>query len=148
MHFTPAVLSTLSALPYLTNACAGHLAARQAGAGASPLTLGDDPPAAQATLGYTINHFSLIANDLDAMIAFYRDVLGLRQIFSVSIQFSIVAPELISYLVHRQPDLHSRLPRLLPRRQERHRIPNRRRTLRREEQQRGPPRARAPELHG
>ncbi|KAK5713117.1 hypothetical protein LTR15_011479 [Elasticomyces elasticus] len=83
MHiFIPTVLTLLS-FPYLIAACPGHLAARQAASSAtSPFLLGDDPPAAPATLGYTINHFALNVNDLNSMVTFYRDVLGLRHIFT------------------------------------------------------------------
>ncbi|KAK5167632.1 uncharacterized protein LTR77_007331 [Saxophila tyrrhenica] len=79
-----AILFTLSSSLTFASACPGHLAARQAAANAtsSPFTLGEDPPAPPANLGYTLNHFSLIANNLTAMTAFYRDVLGLREIFS------------------------------------------------------------------
>ncbi|KAF2095753.1 hypothetical protein NA57DRAFT_59732 [Rhizodiscina lignyota] len=46
------------------------------------LTIGDDGPADPETLGYTLNHFGLIANNITAMMDFYGDVLGMRHIFT------------------------------------------------------------------
>jgi lactoylglutathione lyase len=44
--------------------------------------VGNDLPADPATLGYTMNHFALLVNDLDAMMNFYGEVLGMRHIFT------------------------------------------------------------------
>lgn len=48
----------------------------------SALIIGDDPPADPATLGYNINHFALVVNDIDAMMDFYGRILGMRHIFT------------------------------------------------------------------
>lgn len=80
-----ALLFAFSAIPFLSGACPGHIAAREAAANASsPFVLGSDGPSPPATLGYTINHFGLLTNDLDAMTSFYVDIIGLRHIFTVS----------------------------------------------------------------
>ena len=50
--------------------------------GSSPFTIGSDGPADPATIGYAMNHFSLIVNDLDATMHFYGKVLGMRHIFT------------------------------------------------------------------
>ena len=44
--------------------------------------LGTDGPADPATLGYTVNHFALIVNDIEASMHFYGKVLGMRHIFT------------------------------------------------------------------
>ena len=44
--------------------------------------LGDDGPADPATLGYTLNHFSLLVNDMEASMHFYGKILGMRHIFT------------------------------------------------------------------
>lgn len=82
------ILFAFCALPYLSLACSGCIAAREAAA--NPFALGTDPPAPPATLGYTLNHFSLTANDLDGMVTFYRDVLGMRLIFTVSLSHCVL----------------------------------------------------------
>lgn len=43
---------------------------------------GPDEYPAPATLGFNINHFSLLVGDLDASIAFYTDLLGMRRLFT------------------------------------------------------------------
>jgi lactoylglutathione lyase len=48
----------------------------------SPFVTGSDGPADTETLGYTINHFSLISSDLDKTRCFYGDVLGMRHIYT------------------------------------------------------------------
>lgn len=50
--------------------------------GPSPLTIGTDGPAPPATIGYTINHFALLVNNLTATRRFYGDILGMRHIFT------------------------------------------------------------------
>lgn len=61
-----------------------------------PIDFGSDAPADAATLGYSINHFSLNVHNLTASIAFYQTVLGLRHIFTVR-----ATPHLsIAYLGH------------------------------------------------
>lgn len=44
--------------------------------------LGDDGVADPATLGYTMNHFSLLVNDMEASMHFYGKILGMRHIFT------------------------------------------------------------------
>lgn len=44
--------------------------------------IGNDGPADPATSGYTLNHFSLLVNDISATKHFYGDVLGMREIFT------------------------------------------------------------------
>ena len=85
----PAILPLLLALvvPSPTLACAGHaLAARAADNSTAngKFTVGTDGPAPAATLGYTLNHFGLVVNDLDAMMHFYGQVLGMRHLFTYS----------------------------------------------------------------
>jgi lactoylglutathione lyase len=46
------------------------------------LTIGTDGPAPPATIGYTINHFALLVNNLTATRHFYGDILGMRHIFT------------------------------------------------------------------
>lgn len=48
----------------------------------SSFETGSDGPADPATLGYTINHFSLISSDLEKTRCFYGDVLGMRHIYT------------------------------------------------------------------
>ena len=45
-------------------------------------TIGTDSSADAATLGYTMNHFALLVNDIDASMHFYGKVLGMRHIFT------------------------------------------------------------------
>jgi lactoylglutathione lyase len=77
-------------LPSPTIACAGHALAARASNGSSAngqFTVGNDGPAPVATLGYTLNHFGLLVNDLDAMMSFYGEVLGMRHVFTYSTTF-------------------------------------------------------------
>lgn len=46
------------------------------------LAIGNDGQADPATLGYTVNHFSLLVKDMVATKHFYGDVLGMREIFT------------------------------------------------------------------
>jgi lactoylglutathione lyase len=48
----------------------------------NPFVTGSDGPADPETLGYTINHFSLISSDLEKTRCFYGDVLGMRHIYT------------------------------------------------------------------
>jgi lactoylglutathione lyase len=48
----------------------------------SPLTLGTDGPADPSTNGYTLNHFSLIINNITSTLHFYGKILGMRHIFT------------------------------------------------------------------
>ena len=43
---------------------------------------GPDEYPPPATLGFNINHFSLLVGDLEASIAFYTDLLGMRRLFT------------------------------------------------------------------
>jgi lactoylglutathione lyase len=45
------------------------------------VSIGTDPPADKATLGFKMAHIALFVNDLVATKHFYGDVLGMRQIF-------------------------------------------------------------------
>ena len=51
-------------------------------ASAEPFELGNDPPADPATLGYTLNHFGLLVNNITASMHFYGEILGMRHIFT------------------------------------------------------------------
>lgn len=44
--------------------------------------VGTDGPADPATTGYTMNHFAMIVNDINATRHFYGDILGMRHIFT------------------------------------------------------------------
>ncbi|KAK4496519.1 hypothetical protein PRZ48_012499 [Zasmidium cellare] len=44
--------------------------------------LGQDGPADAVTLGYSLNHFSLLVNDIDASMHFYGRILGMRHVFT------------------------------------------------------------------
>ena len=77
---TSSLLSTIQA-------CPGHIAARDVtstgnNSSEDAFKLGDDGPAPPATLGYTLNHFGLLVDDMDAMKHFYGEVLGMRTIFT------------------------------------------------------------------
>jgi lactoylglutathione lyase len=60
--------------------------------------LGTDGPAEAATLGYTVNHFSLIVNDLAKTRHFYGKILGMRHIFT----YDASANYSIMYMGHAQ----------------------------------------------
>ncbi|EXJ84281.1 hypothetical protein A1O3_04948 [Capronia epimyces CBS 606.96] len=49
------------------------------------LTVGDDGPADAETLGFNINHLSLIVRNLTASQDFYSKVLGMRHIFTAEL---------------------------------------------------------------
>lgn len=58
------------------NACSNH-------DHSSPsFQVGNDGPADPATLGYTLNHFALLTNNISAVKHFYGDILGMRTVFS------------------------------------------------------------------
>ncbi|KAL2871482.1 VOC family protein [Aspergillus lucknowensis] len=60
--------------------------------------IGNDGPAPPETLGYFINHVGLLTTNLAALKHFYVDILGLRQIFDVTL-----TPEFtITYLGYAQ----------------------------------------------
>lgn len=68
-------------------ACLSHNTAKGTAAAANDTSggafkLGDDGPADLETLGYTLNHFGLAVNDMDAMKYFYGEVLGMRTLFT------------------------------------------------------------------
>ena len=60
----------------LVQACAPPNASSDA------FTLGDEGPADVATLGYTMNHFALLVNDMEVTMHFYGKILGMRHIFT------------------------------------------------------------------
>lgn len=66
----------------VTHAC--NLKARQESSGNSSdfFTVGSDPPADPETLGFSLNHLSLIVSNLTASKTFYGDVLGMRHLFT------------------------------------------------------------------
>lgn len=66
-------------------ACINHMPSNMSNSTDSPLTIGNDGPADQATLGYNINHVAINTNDLDASMHFYGTVLGMRHIFTFRI---------------------------------------------------------------
>jgi lactoylglutathione lyase len=81
LNFPTTALLALSSYLLPISACPGHIAARQAGA-LEGFALGEDGPAPPATLGFTINHFGLNVNDLDKMMDFYGNIIGMRHIFT------------------------------------------------------------------
>lgn len=82
-------------LPSLTLACPPSLTKRQS---SDAFVLGSDGPADQATLGYTMNHFSFVVNDMEAMMHFYGKILGMRHIFTyhATPKFDIVYSKYLS----------------------------------------------------
>jgi lactoylglutathione lyase len=69
-----------------TNAC--NLEARQDDAAATEngfFTIGTDGPAQPETLGFFLNHLSLIVSNLTASKEFYGNVLGMRHIFTAQL---------------------------------------------------------------
>jgi lactoylglutathione lyase len=48
----------------------------------NPMTLGPDTPTDQATIGYNINAITLNTNNLTRSIEWYRDVFGMRHMFT------------------------------------------------------------------
>lgn len=69
-----------------TNAC--NLEARQDDAAAADnsfFTVGTDGPARPETLGFFLNHLSLIVSNLTASKEFYGNVLGMRHMFTVQL---------------------------------------------------------------
>jgi lactoylglutathione lyase len=68
-----------------TNAC--MLEARQADAAAEDgfFTVGTDGPAQPETLGFFLNHLSLIVSNLTASKDFYGNVLGMRHMFTIQL---------------------------------------------------------------
>lgn len=63
------------------------LAPRQDGSAPAPdfMTLGADGPADAETVGYSINHLSLIVSNLTASKEFYGKVLGMRHLFTAQL---------------------------------------------------------------
>jgi lactoylglutathione lyase len=49
------------------------------------MTIGDDGPADQETIGYNLNHLSLIVHNLTASMEFYGNVLGMRHLFTAQL---------------------------------------------------------------
>ena len=62
------------------------------------LTIGQDGPADQETLGYYLNHLSLIVSNLTASVEFYGNVLGMRHIFTAQLSPSYS----VTYMGHAQ----------------------------------------------
>ncbi|KAI1611087.1 Glyoxalase/Bleomycin resistance protein/Dihydroxybiphenyl dioxygenase [Exophiala viscosa] len=62
------------------------------------LTIGDDGPADPETLGFAINHLSLIVRNLTASQHFYSKVLGMRHIFTAQLSPSYS----VTYMGHAQ----------------------------------------------
>ena len=60
--------------------------------------LGNDGPADPATIGYTINHFGLLVNNITASMHFYGEVLGMRHVFT----YHASSAYAIAYLGHSQ----------------------------------------------
>lgn len=77
-HFLIAAISTLLSRAAMPVQACDH--SRRDGGGA--FQIGNDGPADPATLGYTLNHFSLLVNDMVATKQFYGEVLGMREIFT------------------------------------------------------------------
>ena len=67
--FLPA---TLACSPPMSGPCQGP----------KELTIGSDGPPPPETVGFKINHFALLVNDLAATRHFYGDILGMRHIFT------------------------------------------------------------------
>lgn len=81
-----ALLTSLSLISS-AQACTGHKFSRDASMStndpsSSAFNLGNDDPAPLATHGFTLNHFGLLVNGMEAMKYFYGEVLGMRLIFS------------------------------------------------------------------
>lgn len=49
------------------------------------MTIGDDGPAPPATLGFSLNHLSLVVRNLTASMEFYGNVLGMRHLFTAQL---------------------------------------------------------------
>lgn len=45
-----------------------------------PQTIGTDPKQPSETIGYSLNHFALVVEDIDAIMRFYGEILGFRHI--------------------------------------------------------------------
>jgi lactoylglutathione lyase len=75
---------TLALAAQLTHACV--LTPRQDSNSSSDssdfFTVGSDGPALPETLGFALNHFSLIVSDLEASMHFYGTILGMRHMFT------------------------------------------------------------------
>ena len=77
--------SITASLLAATTAYACALDVRQDNIPANFLTIGSDPPADPATLGFQINHLSLNVRNLTASMAYYGSVLGMRHIFTAQL---------------------------------------------------------------
>lgn len=53
-----------------------------ANASADALTIGSNKPSDPATIGYNLNHFGLVVNDVNTSLHFYTEVLGMRHLFT------------------------------------------------------------------
>ena len=75
---------------FFAHACGPSVDARCQGP--KELTVGTDGPAPLETRGYSINHFALISNDLNATRKFYGNILGMRHVFTydASDRFSLM----------------------------------------------------------
>lgn len=81
MHFplsftASAITILLTSLVSTSNACAPPVNASEA------FQLGTDGPADPATLGYSLNHFGILVNDIEESVHFYTKVLGMRHVFT------------------------------------------------------------------
>ncbi|KAF2019295.1 hypothetical protein BU24DRAFT_418881 [Aaosphaeria arxii CBS 175.79] len=94
--------SLLALLPAASLACNHENAKRQAGGNETEnpfkFTVGTDGPADPATNGYFINHVALLVSNITASRDWYRDVLGMRHIFT----FDMNRDYIISYMGHSQ----------------------------------------------
>lgn len=78
-NFTPVTL--LLSVAQLISACP-PLPDKRDTNGSTAFDIGADGPADPATIGYTINHFALVVNDINATQHFYGDILGMRHVFT------------------------------------------------------------------
>jgi lactoylglutathione lyase len=62
------------------------------------MILGDDGPADSATIGYNLNHISLLSSNLTATRAFYGKIIGMRHLFT----YQASADYEIMYMGHAQ----------------------------------------------
>ncbi|PVH67322.1 hypothetical protein DL98DRAFT_662678 [Cadophora sp. DSE1049] len=64
--------------------CSSHFAENSSHNTTETLEIGTDGTANAETIGYTINHFALISNNLTATWEFYGTLLGMRHNFTYS----------------------------------------------------------------
>lgn len=86
------ITAFLSFMSITIRACAPPVNASEA------FKIGQDGPADAATLGYSLNHFSLLVNDLEASTRFYTKILGMRHVFT----FQATPEYSINYLSYSQ----------------------------------------------